>query len=133
MEELVAMIIGIELNAHSTTLNIYSNTYFINKDDLRLATRDNSILMDMLRHLCRQNGVSWRKEIPDTYKVEDKLNTTDDLLLDLKTNNLDAPTHFVKKNLIDFATKHGIPVNKTVEKGAAKTWFDQSKDMRQVG
>jgi hypothetical protein len=132
MKELVAIIIGIGGNAHSTTLTVSSNTYFINKDDLRLTTRDNPISMDMLRYLCRQNGVSWRKEIPDTYKVENKPKTTDDLLSDLKTNNIDAPTHFVKKNLIDLATKHGIPVNKTVEKGVAKTWLDQPKGMLQV-
>ena len=78
MTELVTIIIGIEGNAQSTTLTVSSNTYFINKDDLRLATKNNPISMNMLRYLCRQNGVSCRKEIPDTYKVEDKPNTTDD-------------------------------------------------------
>ena len=76
--------------------------------------------------------MSWRKEIPDTYKVEDRPKTTDDLLSDLRMNNIDTPTHFVKKNLIDLATKHGKPLNKTVEKGVAKTWLHQPKGMLQV-
>lgn len=132
LKELVAIVIGVRENLELETITVSKTTYYVDRDALRLTTKDNAITMDMVRYLCRVNDVPWRKKIPDTYKIETSNKTSDELMLDLKANGIPLPTHFVKKNLVHLATKHSIPIKKTIEKGVVKTWLHQPKGMLQV-
>ena len=56
--------------------------------------------MNMLCTLCRQHGISCRKQLPAAYIIEKKEKSTDDLLFDLASKNIPMPTYFVKVLLI---------------------------------
>ena len=98
-------------------LEFKQNTIYTKQATLRLTTRDDDISMNMLRIIYRQHDISWVKQLPDAYIIEQKEKPTDDLLFDLASK---TPTYFVEKNLVDLEISHDILLNKSVEKVASK-------------
>ena len=79
------------------TIEFKRDRIYIERATLRLTTRNNVISMNMLCTLSRQHGISWRKNLIDSYIIEKKSKSTDDLLFDLASKNIPTPTYFVKK------------------------------------
>ena len=128
MIEIVNMIIAkVPVDA-----DIINGDIYINRATLKLTTRDNNISMNLVRALCRKYEISWQKEVHDTYKVEVKPKSTNNLVNDLNAKKIPIPLHYVKKTLTDLAMTQDIPHTKSVEKGVAKSWVNKAKGMLQI-
>ena len=131
MRELVVLILP-KIPENENRINFKRDVIYLNRATLRMTTRNNDVSMDILRALCRRHDVSWRKEIPATYSIEQRSKSSDDLITDLVAKHIPLPNHYVKKTLIDLARDQNIPLQKSIEKGVAKTWVSTPKGMLQT-
>ena len=69
MREPVVLLLP-KIPQNENSIDFKCNVIHLNKATLRLTTRNNGISMDMLRALCRQHDVSWRKPTPVIYSIE---------------------------------------------------------------
>ena len=112
MRELVVLLLP-KIPQNENSIDFKRDVIYLNRATLRLTTRNNGISMDMLRALCRQHDVSWRKPTPVIYSIEQRSKSSDDLITDLIAKHIPIPTHYVKKTLIDLAKNQDIPLKKS--------------------
>ena len=54
------------------------------------------------------------------------------MITDLIAKHIPIPNHYAKKTLIDLTRDQNIPLQKSIEKGVAKTWVSTPKGMLQT-
>jgi len=94
---------------------------------------NNLISSEHVHMLCREHGISWRKEVKSVSKQDEKDRTRAELICDILADGHEVPKGRLRhEDLVKIASKYGIATKKTVHKGVTECWVGKPKGMLQI-